>query len=142
MTEISKKILLQIVTPVRSVVYEEVDAVELPGAEGYFGVLPGHTPFLSTLRVGEVKYRSEGQDKFLALSGGFAEILPDKVTVLADLAEKPEDVDVKAAQEARKEAATSLQAPDPDFVEHLAELELAQARLGVTSKTGIHTSSE
>jgi F-type H+-transporting ATPase subunit epsilon len=142
MTEISKKILLQIVTPVRSVVYEEVDIVELPGADGYFGVLPGHTPFLSTLRVGEVKYRSERQDKFLALSGGFAEILPDKVTVLADLAEKPEDVDVTAAQEARKEAAASLQAPDPDFVEHQAELELAQARLGVTSKTGIHTTSE
>ncbi len=142
MSEIPIKILLQIVTPELSVVYEEVEAVELPGLGGYFGVLPGHTPFLSTLGVGEVKYRSEGENKFLALSGGFAEILPDKVTVLADLAEKPEDVDVTAAKEAKEEASSHLRSPDPDYAEHQAELELAQARLDVTSKAGIHTSSD
>ena len=142
MSEIPKKILLQIVTPERSVVYEEVDAVELPGARGYFGVLPGHTPFLSTLGVGEVKYKSGGEDKYLALSGGFAEILSDKVTVLADLAEKPEDVDVTAAKEAKEEASSHLRSPDPDYAEHQAELELAQTRLEVTSKAGIHTSSD
>jgi F-type H+-transporting ATPase subunit epsilon len=79
---------LQIVTPDRLLVREQVDEVEIPGSEGYFGVLPGHTPMLASLAVGELWYR-QGQDKtYLAIAFGFAEVLPDRVTILARLAER------------------------------------------------------
>jgi ATP synthase F1 epsilon subunit len=80
------KLALEIVTPDRALVTEQVDEVELPGAEGYFGVLPGHTPLLASLKVGELWYRI-GQEKFyLAVAFGFVEVLPDRVTVLAQIA--------------------------------------------------------
>ena len=98
------KLTLEIVTPERSLVSEQVDEVQLPGSEGYFGVLPGHTPLLATLQVGELWYRV-GQDRhYLAVAFGFAEVLPDRVTVLAQLAERPEDIDVPRAEAARKRA--------------------------------------
>src|SRR5215216_3631386 len=96
------KLTLEIVTPDRSLVTEQVDEVQLPGSEGYFGVLPGHTPLLSTLQVGELWYRV-GQEKFyLAIAFGFVEVLPDRVTVLAQLAERAQDIDVTRAEAAKK----------------------------------------
>src|SRR3954464_6609474 len=80
---------LQLVTPDRLLVNEQVDEVEIPGSEGYFGVLPGHTPLLASLAVGEMWYR-KGQEKiYLSLAFGFCEVLPDRVTILASLPEGP-----------------------------------------------------
>src|SRR5688572_1934258 len=101
---LSTKIRLEIVTPDRALVNEEVDEVELPGSEGYFGVLPGHAPLLSSLQVGELWYRI-GQDKYyLAIAFGFVEVLPHQVTVLAQIAERAQDIDVARAEAARKRA--------------------------------------
>ena len=109
------KLTLEVVTPDRSLVSEQVDEVQLPGSEGYFGVLPGHTPLLATLQVGELWYRT-GQDKhFLAVAFGFAEVLPERVTVLAQIAEKPEDIDVSRAEAAKKRAEERLSRPPVDM---------------------------
>ena len=98
------KLTLEIVTPDRALVAEQVDEVQLPGAEGYFGVLPGHTPLLASLQVGELWYRI-GQEKFyLAVAFGFVEVLPDRVTVLAQIAERAQDIDVARAEAAKKRA--------------------------------------
>src|SRR5918994_5447372 len=93
---------LQIVTPDKLVVREQVDEVQIPGSEGYFGVLPGHTPFLASLTVGEMWYRKGQEKTYLALAGGVAEVLPDRVTILATVAERAEDIDVTRAEEAKK----------------------------------------
>ena len=99
---------LQIVTPDKMLVREQVDEVEIPGTEGYFGVLPGHTPMLASLAVGEMWYR-KGQEKiYLLLAYGFAEVLPDRVTILAYLAERAEDIDLTRAEEAKRRAEARL----------------------------------
>jgi F-type H+-transporting ATPase subunit epsilon len=90
-------VTLSIVTPDHSFTYE-VDEVSLPGAQGDFGVLPGHTPFFSALRTGEMWYRMGGEKHYLAVSVGFVEVLPDKVTVIAQVAERAEDLDEARAQ--------------------------------------------
>lgn len=132
--ELPKKLLLQVVTPERSVVHQEVDEVLLPGSLGYLGVLPGHTPFLTSLKIGEIKYRQGSKTSFLAVSWGFVEILPDKVTVLADLAEHPEEIDVESAQEAKLRAEKMLRNPDSEYKTALATLEQALVRLQVAAK--------
>jgi F-type H+-transporting ATPase subunit epsilon len=104
-------ITLEIVTPDRSVVTERVDEVEIPGAEGYFGVLPGHTPMLATLKVGELWYRKGSETFYVSIAFGFAEVLPDRVTILAELAERPEEIDVARAEAARRRAEERLAAP-------------------------------
>ena len=111
------KLTLEIVTPERSLVSQQVDEVQLPGFEGYFGVLPGHTPMLTTLQVGELWYRIGQEQHHLAVAFGFAEVLPERVTVLAQIAEKPEDIDVPRAEAARKRAEERLARPpiDMDF---------------------------
>jgi len=98
------KLTLEIVTPDRSVVTEQVDEVQLPGAEGYFGVLPGHTPLLAALQVGEMWYRVGQEKYFLAVAFGFAEVLPERVTVLAQIAERAQDIDTERAERALKRA--------------------------------------
>jgi F-type H+-transporting ATPase subunit epsilon len=108
------KLTLEIVTPERALVSEQVDEVQLPGSEGYFGVLPGHTPLLATLQVGELWYRV-GQDKhYLAVAFGFAEVLPDRVTVLAQIAERPADIDIPRAEAAKKRAEERIAKPQAD----------------------------
>ncbi len=102
------KLLLEIVTPDRSLVHEDVDEVQLPGAEGYLGVLPGHTPLLATLAVGELWYRIGEEKYFLAVAAGFGEVLPDRVTVLAQIAELAQDIDIGRAEAARKRAEERL----------------------------------
>jgi F-type H+-transporting ATPase subunit epsilon len=101
---IPTSLTLEIVTPDRSLVNEQVDEVQLPGADGYFGVLPGHTPFLTTLQVGELWYRVGQEKHYLAIAFGFAEVLPDRVTVLAQIAERAQEIDVARAEAARKRA--------------------------------------
>jgi F-type H+-transporting ATPase subunit epsilon len=99
---------LQIVTPDRLIVEDQVDEVEIPGAEGYFGVLPGHTPMLASLAVGELWYRKGQEKTFLSIAFGFAEVLPDRVTILARLAERAEDIDAERAEAARRRAEKRL----------------------------------
>jgi F-type H+-transporting ATPase subunit epsilon len=93
----ASQLTLSIVTPERELVRVQVDEVELPGSEGYFGVLPGHTPMLATLTVGRLTYRAGQDTHTLAVANGFAEVLPDAVTVLAQIAERAEDIDISRA---------------------------------------------
>ena len=99
---------LQIVTPDRAIVREQVDEVEIPGVDGYFGVLPGHTPLLAALSVGELWYRKGQEKTYLAIAYGFAEVLPDRVTILAQLAERAEEIEVERAEAARSRASKRL----------------------------------
>jgi F-type H+-transporting ATPase subunit epsilon len=126
---------LQIVTPDRMLVHEPVDEVEIPGVDGYFGVLPGHTPLLAALSVGELWYR-KGQDRtYLAVAYGFAEVLPDRVTILAHLAERAEDIDVARAESARTRAAQRLdQKSDIDYERARMALAKSMTRLQVSSR--------
>src|SRR3954468_21838728 len=127
---------LQIVTPDRRIVQEQVDEVEIPGAEGYFGVLPGHTPLLAALAVGELWYR-KGQEKvFLSIAFGFAEVLPDRVTILARIAERAEDISVERAEASRKRAEERLARARSDVDYDRARLALMKsiARLQVSSR--------
>src|SRR6187397_868052 len=102
------KLHLQIVSADRSLVNETVDEVEIPGFDGYFGVLPGHTPLLAVLSVGELWYR-QGQEKhYLAIAFGFAEVLPDRVTILAQIAEPAAEIDVARAEAAKRRAEDRL----------------------------------
>ena len=101
---IPSKIALELVTPDRALVREDVDEIQVPGTEGYFGILPGHTPLLATMKVGELWYRVGNERFYLAVSGGFVEVLPDRVTVLAQVAERAEEIDVPRAEAARQRA--------------------------------------
>jgi F-type H+-transporting ATPase subunit epsilon len=118
---------LQIVTPDRMIVQDRVDEVQIPGAEGYFGVLPGHTPLLAALTVGELWYRKGQEKTSIAIAHGFAEVLPDRVTILARLAERPEDVDVARAEAARKRAEDRLNHPRGDVDMDRARVALMKA---------------
>ena len=106
---------LQIVTPDRLLVHEQVDEVEIPGSEGYFGVLPGHTPLLASLAVGELWYRKGQEKTYLSIAFGFAEVLPDRVTILARIAERAEEIDVERAEAARQRAEERLAQPKSDI---------------------------
>ena len=102
---------LQIVSADRSLVNEQVDEVEIPGSDGYFGVLPGHTPLLALLGAGELWYR-QGQEKhYLVIAFGFAEVQPEAVTILAQIAEKADDVDIARAEAAKRRAEERLATP-------------------------------
>ncbi|MFQ5804226.1 MAG: F0F1 ATP synthase subunit epsilon [Candidatus Methylomirabilales bacterium] len=105
---IPKTLLVEVVTPTRMVVREEVEEVMAPGAEGYFGVMGGHLPFMSTLKVGELAYRKNGRWRFLAVSWGYAEVRPETVIVLAEAAEKAEEIDAARAERARDRALERL----------------------------------
>src|SRR3972149_7225422 len=102
------KIALEIVTPEGVCVREAVDEVEAPGAEGYFGALPGHTPFLCELQSGTVRYRLGAEERFVAVTWGFAEVLPYKVTLLVNTAERAEDIVLQRAESARKRSQQRL----------------------------------
>jgi F-type H+-transporting ATPase subunit epsilon len=105
------KLQLQIVSADRSLLNETVDEVVIPGFDGYFGVLPGHTPLLAVLQVGELWYR-QGQEKhYVSIAFGFAEVLPDRVTILAQIAEKADEIDVARAEAAKKRAEERLARP-------------------------------
>src|ERR1700704_5697047 len=95
---------LQIVSADRMLVNEQVDEVEIPGADGYFGVLPGHTPLLALLQVGQLWYRQGQEIHYLAVAKGFAEVQPDRVTILAQIAERADEIDLARAEAAKKRA--------------------------------------
>src|SRR5436190_4742017 len=107
------KLTLEIVTPDRALLREEIDEVVVPGSQGDFGVLPGHTPLLSTLKIGELWYR-QGQEKhYLAVAFGFVEVLPDRVTVLAQVGESAQEIDVQRAERAKQRAEQRLAQSQP-----------------------------
>ena len=130
------QIEFQIVTPERLVVHEQVDEVQIPGSEGYFGVLPGHTPLLASLAVGELWYRKGQEKTFVSVAGGFAEVLPDRVTLLATLAERADDIDPARAEAAKRRAEQRLVAPKSDIDYERARLALQKSivRLQVSSR--------
>lgn len=131
-------ILCEIVTQERTVFSGEVDAVNLPGSEGRLGILPNHTPLLTTLSYGEVIVRQSGQDQYFAVGGGFAEIQPDKVIVLADSAERAEEIDIQRAVMARQRAEKMMTEGVPEDPERYAQirasLQRAQIRLNVAQR--------
>ena len=128
-------IQLEIVTPERLVVNEAVEYIEIPGKTGYLGVLPGHAPLISELAAGELTYRMGNQTKRVAVAWGFAEVLQTKVTVLAETAEKAEEIDTARAEVAKKKAEAELQKAGPEGNEEAqAALQRATARLDVAGK--------
>ena len=132
---------LRIVSADRSLVNEQVDEVEIPGADGYFGVLPGHTPLLALLGAGELWYR-QGQEKhYLVIAFGFAEVQPDAVTILAEIAEKADDVDVARAEAAKKRAEERLNKPDMQMDFERARIAMLKSliRLQVATRARIRS---
>ena len=125
----------------RSLVNEQVDEVEIPGSDGYFGVLPGHTPLLALLGAGELWYR-QGQNKhYLLIAFGFAEVQPEQVTILAEVAERPDEIDVSRAEAARRRAEERLARPVIDMDAERARISLLKSliRLQVASRARIRS---
>lgn len=129
----------ELVTPDRSMVHESVDEVQIPGAEGFLGVLPGHTPLVTALRVGELWFRQGEERLFASVAFGFAEILPDRVTVLARIAERAETIDMDRARAAERRARERLEtrAVDVDFERARIALLKSLVRLQVASKVRV-----
>jgi len=132
------RLTLEIATPTRLVVATTVDEVVAPGSQGYFGVLPGHAPFLTTLGTGELTYRIGRDEHHLAVAGGFVEVRNDKVIVLADTGERPEEIDRTRAERARERAERRLAGrgsqEDVDYTRALAALMRALTRLAVAGR--------
>ena len=132
---------LQIVSADRSLVNEQVDEVEIPGSDGFFGVLPGHTPLLAVLGMGELWYR-QGQEKhYLSIAFGFAEVQPDRVTILAQMAEKADEIDVARAEAAKKRAEERMvkSTVDMDFERARIAMMKALIRLQVATRARIRS---
>jgi F-type H+-transporting ATPase subunit epsilon len=126
---------LEIVTPEKKVVDTTAEEIQIPGKNGYLGVLPGHAPLITELAVGEITYRDGSTEQRLAVAWGFAEVLPDKVTILAETAERPTEIDVARAQKARDRAEERLTSGDTtvDVDRALNSLQKAETRLDVAS---------
>ena len=127
---------LEIVTPDKMVVRDVAEEMQIPGKDGYLGILPGHAPLITELAVGEITYRNGNHTRHLALAWGFAEVLPDKVTILAETAERPEEIDVNRAQEDKRRAEELLKSGNTEEEFTLAEgkLKRAETRLEVAAK--------
>jgi F-type H+-transporting ATPase subunit epsilon len=131
----AETIQLEIVTPERLVIKDAAEDVQIPGKTGYLGILPGHAPLITEIAVGEISYHTGGQLRRLAVAWGFAEVLPDKVTILAETAERPEEIDVNRAQAARQRAEEELRKAGPSGdADAQAALQRAKARLEVAGK--------
>ena len=130
------KLTLEIVTPDRSLVHEDVDEVVVPAFDGYLGVLPGHTPLLALLKVGELWYRKGSAKFYMYIAFGFTEVLPDRVTILADIAERPEDIDIARAERAKKRAEERLARPPVEIDFERARIAMMKSliRLQVASR--------
>ena len=135
------RLQLQIVSADRSLVNETVDEVEIPGADGYFGVLPGHTPLLAVLGAGELWYRQGQERHYLAMAFGFAEVQPERVTILAEIAERADEIDVARAEAAKKRAEERIARPTVDMDAERARISLLKSliRLQVASRTRIRS---
>jgi F-type H+-transporting ATPase subunit epsilon len=130
---------LEIVTPEKKVVDTAAEEIQIPGKNGYLGVLPGHAPLITELAVGQVTFRSAAKEERLAVAWGFAEVLPDKVTILAETAERPSEIDVERARKAKERAEQRLTSGDTsvDVERSLNALHKAETRLEVAeTKTG------
>lgn len=130
-----ERLRLKVVTPTSVVVDELVDEVQLPGMLGVLGILPGHAPLLAALAIGELVYRQGIREYFLAIQWGFAEVSGEEVTVLAEVAEKPEEIDVQKAEEARRQAEKALRSATPEeFAQQKTILDVAITRLKVAAR--------
>jgi F-type H+-transporting ATPase subunit epsilon len=127
---------LEIVTPEKKVVDTAAAEAQIPGKNGYLGILPGHAPLITELAVGEIKYRADSTEHVLAVAWGFAEVLPDKVTILAESAERPSEINVERAREAKQRAEQRLSSGDAnvDVERALDSLHRAESRLDVAGK--------
>jgi F-type H+-transporting ATPase subunit epsilon len=128
---------LEIVTPEKKVVHTAAEEMQIPGKNGYLGILPGHAPLITELAVGEITYRENSTEQRLAVAWGFAEVLPDKVTILAESAERPSEIDVARAGESKERAEQRLTSGDAnvDVERSLDALHRAETRLEVAGKT-------
>ncbi|CCK80133.1 F0F1 ATP synthase subunit epsilon [Desulfobacula toluolica] len=130
----AEKLFLEVVTPQKAIVSEEAEIVIAPGSEGEFGALKGHTTFLTSLNVGTLRYKdNSGKERYLFINGGFAEVLPDKVTILAESAERRMNIDVERATQAKERAEKRLasKAADIDLVRAEAAMRRAIHRLKI-----------
>lgn len=127
---------LEIVTPEKLVVRDSAEEAQIPGLNGYLGILPGHAPLITELGAGEISYRSGGQSHRFSLAWGFAEVLPDRVTVLAETVERAEEIDVLRAQQELSNAEASLKSAqdEQDFATATGKIQRAQARLNAAQK--------
>jgi F-type H+-transporting ATPase subunit epsilon len=135
------KLQLLIVSADRSLVNETVDEVEIPGFDGYFGVLPGHTPLLAVLSIGELWYRQGSEKHYMAIAYGFAEVQPGRVTILAQIAEKADEIDLARAEQAKKRAEERVARPAVDMDAERARIALLKAliRLQVATRARIRS---
>jgi len=127
---------LEIVTPTRLLVKDAAEEAQIPGASGYLGILPGHAPLITELGVGVITYRASGAAHTLSVAWGFAEVLPGKVTILAEAAERPQEIDVERAQKAKDRAEERLKSNDPqvDYTRAEDALQRAETRLNVAKE--------
>ncbi|MFZ3266454.1 MAG: F0F1 ATP synthase subunit epsilon [Terriglobales bacterium] len=127
---------LEIVTPAKLVVKDVAQEAQIPGLNGYLGILPGHAPLITELKVGEITYKSSGTVHTLAVAWGFAEVLPDKVTILAETCERPEEIDADRARKAKERAEERLKSNNPEIDYDRAEgaLQRAETRIKVASE--------
>ena len=129
------KLKLEVVTPYGLILSEEVDEVSCTGSEGDFGVLPGHVPFFTTLKIGMLAYKKGNSTKYVFVNWGYAEVEPDRVMILADSAEKSEDIDVERAKAAMKRAEERLKkAEEFDFARASSSLERSVVRVQVAER--------
>jgi F-type H+-transporting ATPase subunit epsilon len=127
---------LEIVTPSRLLVKDVAEEAQIPGLSGYLGILPGHAPLITELAVGVITYKASGETHTLSVAWGFAEVLPDKVTILAETAERPQEIDVERAQKAKDRAEQRLKSSDPqvDYTRAEGALQRAETRLNVAKE--------
>lgn len=127
---------LEIVTPEKKVVETQAEEIQIPGKNGYLGVLPGHAPLITELAVGEISFRENSTEQHLAVAWGFAEVLPNKVTILAETAERPSEIDVNRARKAKERAEQRLTSGDTtvDVDRALDALQRAETRIEVASE--------
>jgi F-type H+-transporting ATPase subunit epsilon len=134
---------LQIVTPERHVLQESVQSVEIPGKEGYLGILPGHAPLITELGVGILAYRKDSENRFLTIIHGYAEVLPDRVIVLAEVSERAEEIDVarsRAAQERAQAELAKTGVGSDDWQRQKLALDRALVRMQAAARTGASAS--
>lgn len=136
MSQMSDTFQLEIVTPTRLLVKDAAEEAQIPGATGYLGILPGHAPLITELGVGKITYKASGTTHTLAVAWGFAEVLPDKVTILAEAAERPQEIDVERAQKSKERAEERLKSNDAEVDYTRAEdaLRRAETRLNVAKE--------
>ena len=127
---------LEIITAEREVYSDDVDILVAPGIEGELGILPHHSPLMTALQPGEIRIRKDGEDVFMAVSSGFLEVMDNKVTILADTAERSDEIDEARVQEAMKRAEERIQRreSDMDLERAVAALRRSQARLKVAQR--------